>query len=127
RDPPTAHAELVDHLEAVLQTGPAVRDLREVVATHRLLTVPQKRAMVGRDRGQRVRPHGVPEHVLVLLRPRRRRVDVLRPLEVRSLEEGVVDEEVLRARLAPDVPTLLATELDRLDRFLARDMDDVQR
>ena len=77
--------------------------------------------------GEHVGADGVPEHVLVLLRPRRRRVDVLRALEVRPLEEGVVDEEVLRARLAPDVPALLARERDRLDRLAARDVDDVQR
>ena len=41
----------------------------------------------------------------MLLRPRRRRVDVLRAFEVRLLQRGLVDEEVLRAGLAPDVPS----------------------
>src|SRR4029078_9650257 len=107
--------------------GAAVRDLREVVLAERLLAVPVERAVVGRDRGQHVGAHGVPEHVLVRLVARRRRVDVLRALEARPLEERVVDEEVLRARLAPDVPALLPGERDRLDRLLARDVDDVQR
>ncbi len=83
--------------------------------------------MVGGDCRQRVRTDGVPEHVLVLLRPRRWRVDVLRTFEVGALEEGVVDEEVLGARLAPHVPALLARELNRLDGLLARHVDDIER
>ena len=83
--------------------------------------------MVGRDRRQRVGAHRVPEDVLVLLRPRRRRVDVLRAFEVRALEEGVVDEEVLGARLAPHVPAFLACDLNRLDGLLARHVHDVER
>src|SRR5205814_5311402 len=58
---------------------------------------------------------------------RRGRVDVLPALEVRPLEERVVDEEVLRAGFPPNVPALLAGELDRLDRLGAGDVDDVQR
>ena len=77
--------------------------------------------------GEDVRAHGVPEHLLVLDRARRRRVDVLRALEVGPLEVRVVDEEVLRAGLAPDVPALLAGTRDRIDRLLARDVDDVER
>ncbi len=38
-----------------------------------------------------------------------------------------VDEEVLRASLAVDVPALLAGECDRLDRFRAGDVNHVQR
>src|SRR5262249_25930361 len=45
----------------------------------------------------------------------------------RPSEERVVDEEVLRTRLAPDVPALGAGDRDRLDRLAARDMDDVER
>ena len=127
RDPALADAELVDHVQPVLEPGPAVRDLREVVAAERLLAVPDEGAVVGRDRGEHVRAHRVPEHVLVRLVARRRRVDVLRALEVRPLEERVVDEEVLRAGLAPDVPALLARDRDRLDRLLAGDVDDVER
>ena len=56
-----------------------------------------------------------------------RRVDVLRALEVRPLEERVVDEEVLRARLAPDVPAVVPRARDRLDRLLAGHVDDVER
>jgi hypothetical protein len=82
--------------------------------------------MVGGDDAQHVGAQGVPEDVLVLLRAGRGRVDVLRALEVRPLEERVVDEEVLRAGLAVDVPALLARELDRLDALAARDMDDVE-
>ena len=117
----------MDHLEPVLETGAAVRDLREVVLAERLLRVPAEGAVVGRDRLEDVRADRVPEHFLVLLRPRRRRVDVLRAFEVRSLEVRVVDEEVLRAGLAPDIPTLLARERDRLDSLLAGDVDDVER
>ena len=51
----------------------------------------------------------------------------LRALEVGLLQRRLVDEEVLGARLAPDVPALLARERDRLHRRLARDVDDVQR
>ena len=117
----------MDHLQPVLEPGAAVRDLREVVLAHRLLLRPRERTVVGRDRRQDVGPHRVPEHVLVLLRARRRRVHVLRALEVRPLEERVVDEEVLRACLAPDVPAGVSRSLDRLDRLAARDVDDVQR
>ena len=126
-DPPLADAEVVDHVQPVLEPRPAVRNLREVVAAERLLLAPGEGAVVGRDRAQDVRAHGVPEHVLVRLVARRRRVDVLGALEVRLLEMRVVDEEVLRAGLAPHVPALLARELDRLDRLLAGDVDDVER
>ena len=40
RDPAAADAEVVDHLQPVLEPRPAVRDLREVVAAERLLPVP---------------------------------------------------------------------------------------
>ncbi len=78
RDAPVADAELVDHLQPVLDPAAAVRDLREVVAPAFLLLRPTRRAVVGGDRLKHVRADGVPEHVLVLLRARRRRVDVLR-------------------------------------------------
>src|SRR5262249_44300461 len=92
-----------------------------------LLAVPAERAVVGRDRRQHVRAQGVPEHVLVLLRARRRRVDVLRALEVGPLEERVIDEEVLRARLAVNGPGGISRTRDRLDRLAARNMYDVER
>src|SRR5581483_12522371 len=122
-----ADAEVVDHLEAILEPGPAVRDLREVVLAEGLLAVPEERAVVGRDRGQRVGADGVPEDGVVRGVARGRRVDVLRALEVRLRE--VVDraEEVLRARLPPDVPALLARAADRLDGLPAGDVDDVER
>ena len=105
RDAALADAELVDHLQPVLEPGAAVRDLREVVLPERLLAVPAERAVVGRDRRQDVVAHRVPEHVLVRLVARRRRVDVLRAFEVRPLEEGVVDEEVLGAASRPRRPS----------------------
>src|SRR5207247_10661800 len=120
-------AEFVAHLAPVFHPRPAVRDLREVVPADRLLPVPEEGTMVGRDRAQLVGADGVPQHVLVRLVARRWRVDVLGALEVRALEERVVDEEVLRAGLAPDVPALFAGELDRLDRLGARYVDDVER
>ena len=83
--------------------------------------------MVSRNRGEDVRAHGVPEDLLVLAIARRGRVDVLRTLEVGALEVRVVDEEVLRARLAPDIPSLLAGARDRVDGLLAGDVDDVER
>jgi hypothetical protein len=127
RDPSRSRAELVDHLQSVLEAGPAVRDLREVVLAECLLAVPEECAVVCGDRRQRVGANRVPENVLVLLRPWRRGVHVLGAFEVRSLEEAVVDEEVLRARLAPHIPALLARELDRLDGLLAGDVYDVER
>ena len=117
----------MDHVQAVLEPGPAVRDLAEVVEPGVLLALEQIRAVVGRDRLEDVRPHRVPENLLVFLRPGRRCVDVLRALEVGPVEERLVDEEVLGAGLAPDVPALVAGERDRLGRFLARDVDDVER
>ena len=117
----------MDHVQPVLEPRATVRDLREVVATHRLLAVPQKRAVIGGDDAERVRPDRVPEDVLVFLRPRRRRVHPLRALEARPLEIRVVDEEVLGTCLAVDVPAFLPRELDRLDRLFAGHMDDVER
>src|SRR4029453_5760744 len=111
-------ADLVDHLQPVLEARPAVRDLREVILPERLLAVPVERAVVGGDRREDVGPNGVPENILVRLVARRRRIDVLRALEVRPLEERVVDEEVLGAGLAPNVPALLPRDRDRLDGLL---------
>src|SRR5205807_10015134 len=102
----------------------AVRDLPEVVLARVLLALEQVGAVVGRDRLEDVRPDGVPEHLLVRLRARRRRVHVLRALELRPVQKGLINEEVLRAGLAPDVPALLTGECDRLDRLLAGDVDD---
>ena len=124
---PSRDAEVVDHLQPVLEAGPAVRDLGEVVPAERLLAVPEERAVVGRDRRERVGAHGVPEHLVVRRVARGRRVDVLRALEVRPLRGRQSTEEVLRARLAPDVPALLAGAADRLDRLAAGDVDDVER
>ena len=55
RDPALADAEVVDHLQPVLEARAAVRDLREVVLADRLLAVPEEGAVVGRDRRQRRR------------------------------------------------------------------------
>src|SRR5215204_347577 len=117
RDPAGADAELMDHVQPVLEPGASVRDLREVVLAERLLAVPEERAVVGRDRRELVGAHRVPQVLLVRLVAGRRRVDVLGALEVRLLEVAVVDEEVLGAGLTPDVPALVAGELDRLDRL----------
>src|SRR5262249_30926152 len=126
RDPACADTELVDHVQPVLETRRAVRDLREVVLAERLLPVPGERAVVGRDDRERVRAQRMPEELLVLLGARRRRVDVLGALEVGPLEERVVNEEVLRAGLAPDVPALLAGARDRIDRLAARHVYDIE-
>src|SRR5206468_8624883 len=106
--------------------GPAVRDLREVVLAERLLRIPTEGAMVRRDRLEDVRADRVPEDLLVGLVARRGRVDELRAFEVRPLEEGVVDEEVLRAGVAPDVPAGVTRPCDRVDRLAARDVDDIE-
>ena len=55
RDAPFADAEVVDHLQPVLEPGPAVRDLAEVVHARVLLALEEVRAVVGRDRLQHVR------------------------------------------------------------------------
>src|SRR5688572_32027825 len=110
----------MDHLQPVLEPGPAVRDLGEVILAERLLAVPEERAVVGGDDREDIVLDRLPEALLILLRARRRRVDVLGALEVRPLEERVVDEEVLGAGLAPDVPALFPGDRDRLDRLLAR-------
>ena len=49
------------------------------------------------------------------------------PSQFGLLHHRLVDEEVLGARLAPDLPALLARERDGLDRRLAGDVDDVER
>src|ERR1700761_7093958 len=63
----------------------------------------------------------------VLGRARRRGIHVLRALEVGLLEPGLVDEQVLGARLAPGPPPTRPRDRDRLNRLLAGDVDDVQR
>ena len=118
---------MVDHLQPVLEAGTAVRDLREVVLPERLLAVPEEGAVVGRDHGERVGAHRVPEHAVVRGVAGRRRVDVLRALEAGLCEVVYRPEEVLRARLTPDAPALLARTADRLDRLAAGDVDDVER
>src|SRR5204862_6208445 len=126
-DPALADAEVVDHLQPVIEAGAAIRDLREVGLAERLLPVPEERAVIGRDRGQRVCAHRVPQDVVVRRVARGRRVDVLRALEVRLREVVNRPEEVLRARLPPDVPALLARAPDRLDRLAAGDVYDAER
>src|SRR5262249_14485775 len=121
-----ADTEVVDHLQPVLEARAAFRDLREVVLAERLLPVPEERAVVGRDRREGVRPHGIPQDVVVRGVPRGRRVDVLRAFEVRQREIVYRPEEVLGARFPPDVPALLAGAADGLDRLAARDVDDVE-
>src|SRR5829696_5812977 len=79
------HAEVVEHVQAVLDPRSAVRYLGEVVPAERLLAVPVERAMVGGDDREDVGGERVPEVLLVLLRPRRRRVDVLGSFEVRLI------------------------------------------
>src|SRR6185295_13806171 len=91
-----------------------------------LLLRPLERTVVGRDDREDVRAERLPEVLLMLLRARRRRVDVLRALEAGLVEGRLVDEEVLRAGLAPGIPALLTRERDRLDRRLAGDVDDVE-
>ena len=68
----------------------------------------------------------MPEVLLVVLRAGRRCVHVLRALEVRLLEGRLVDEEVLRAGLAPRLPVAVPGARDGLDRLLARHVDDVE-
>src|SRR5215204_6358645 len=82
--------------------------------------------MVGGDDREDVALDGLPEALLVLLRPWRRRVDVLGALEVGPFQERVVDEEVLRAGLAPHVPALFPCGRDRVDRLLAGDVYDIE-
>src|SRR5262249_11687183 len=120
-----AHTEVVEHVQPFLDARPAVRDHLEVLSGMTFLLRPLERAMVGREHREDVGAESLPERLLLLLGSRRRRVDVLGALEPRLIELGVVDEEVLGAGLAPHVPTLLARELDRLDRRLAGDMDAV--
>src|SRR6185312_9532522 len=105
--------EVMDHLQAVLEARAAVRDLREVVPAEGLLPVPEERAVVGRDRGERIRANRFPQDVMIRRVARRRGVDVLRAFEVGLREVVNRPEEVLRARLTPDVPALLARAADR--------------
>src|SRR4029079_11794591 len=103
-----------------LEAGAAVGDLREVVLAERLLPVPEEGAVVGRDRGERVGAHRVPQHGVFRRVARGRGVDVLRTLEVRLREVVNRPEEVLRARLTPDVPAELAGAADRLPHTTPR-------
>src|SRR4029434_289228 len=93
-------------VRAVPDPRPAVWDLGEVVPAQGLLAVPVERAVVGRDDGEYVRGQRVPEVLLVLLRSRWRRVDVLGSFEVRLVQRRLVDEEVLGTGLAPGVPVV---------------------
>src|SRR5688572_2072917 len=85
--------------------GAAVRHLLELAPVYPLLLRPVEGAVVGGDDREVVRDEGLPQVLLVLLRPRRRRVDVLPAFPVR----------------------LLPREGDRLHRGLARHVDDVER
>src|SRR5215212_9940494 len=127
RDTTLPHAEVMEHVQAILDPRPAVWDLGEVVPAQGLLAVPVERAVVGRDNGEDVRGERVPEVLLVLLRSRRRRVDVLGPLEVRLVQRRLVDKEVLGTGLAPGVPVVGARLRYRVYGLLAGDVDDVER
>ena len=128
RDPARADAEVVDHLQPVLEARAAVRDLREVVFPERLLPVPEERAVVGRDRRERVGAHRVPEHVVVGRVARRaasRRTSRPRSRAARGRRRRRRSTACTSRPRRPS-PASRARR-DRVDRLLARDVDDVER
>ena len=112
--------------ETVLDGGEPVRDLREVVLAKPLLLVVE-RAMVGRDRLEVPEVEGIPHEVLVRRIAQRRRADVARALWCRPIEILNVEEQVLNAGLAVRMHATGTGVDDLLCRYLARDVDDVDR
>src|SRR5262245_65580946 len=84
----------MEHVEPVLDPGATVRDDLELLAVDSFLLGPVERAVVGRDRRQGVRLEGLPQELLVLLWPWRRRVDVLAALEARLVERRSEERRV---------------------------------
>ena len=116
-----------DHRHAVFDAGAAVRDLREVVGAHRLLLVAE-RAVVGRRGVQMARLQAGPQRVLVVLRAKRRAHHVGRgDAPVGVAVDRVVDRQVPGEHLAEHALPAGARAHDGLQRFLVRDVHDVDR
>src|SRR5207344_441902 len=111
-----------------LDAADAVGDLREVPDAELLLLLEAERAVVGADDREVAGAQVPPQLVLVALlaRAQRRRADVLRALEAGRREMLLEREvQVLRARLAEDVPAVAARRGQRLDGLLRRHVHDV--
>ncbi len=116
-----------EHRHAVLDPARAVGDLREIAAAHRLLRRAEA-AMIGRRGLQIARLQPAPEMLLVLLRPERRAHDIGRGgRPIGMAVDAVIDEEVPGEDLAIDALPLVARPCDRLERFPAAIVDDINR
>lgn len=109
----------------MLDAGCTARDPPEVVSPEPLL-VHRERAVVGADASERPALETVPEGLAVARRADRRGDHVGGALEVGLLVHGVVQQEVLWARLADDPGATAPGGGDGVAGLAAGDVDDVQ-
>src|SRR5947209_2880678 len=124
RDAVLDDAAVVDERHAVLDSGRAVRNLREVVAAQLLLLLHAERAVVCRDDLQVIRLQALPKLRLVRLLAERRRHHVLRAVEAFAVIVNR-EEEVLRARLRESRQTAVARLAHLIQSVGATEVDDI--
>ena len=111
----------------MLDTGQAVRDLREVSDPELFLLGVAEGAVVGRHHRQLVGTQTPPEHRVVLTGPKRGRADELGALEPRPRHVVLREEEILRARLGKGVLAPRARLHNGVERWFRGEVDDVER
>src|ERR1039458_9537306 len=118
---------LEDQVDAMLDAGDAVGDLREVAHPELLLFLEAEGAVIRRDDAEIVRTQSPPEFGVVTFGSKRRRADVLRAFEALASEIDVGEKEVLRTRFGEHAFTTISRLHDLVERFGGGEVDNVKR
>src|SRR5579871_1311096 len=116
---------MIDQLQAVLDTGAAVRNFREIVLAENFLVFEAEGAVVGRDYLQVVVLQAVPELGLVLFGAQGRREDVFGAFEIGAVQFFDGEQQVLRAGLGEGGDAAVAGFADFVERVFGREVHDV--
>src|ERR1700690_380915 len=127
RKPPAIHPARKNQTHPFFNSGPAIRNLSEIVPPKLLLLLKTKRTMIGRNNLQSILSQSLPKFLLIPFLPQRRRKNILGPLKsqhIHILERKIkILRTSLRISRQPAIPSLAHF----LESVITRKMHDINR
>src|SRR5262249_14419421 len=121
------NATVIDQAHAILDAGPAIGNLAEVVAAEFLLLLEAERTVVGRNDLKIVSAKALPELLLIGLIAQWRSHDIFRAFKPILFVIAMIEEEILGTCFGESRQTEIPGSLHLFERIVATEVHDVYR